>query len=181
MKKLILLTICISFSATVLCQEMFTIPEYSVEQKHNSMVNSFWSHLIPGIRFAKSHNVSPYEYGAFYGKLFAESRASKRASSGSAASFKNYAQRLLNSWSKFIKESDSKSVIEKESDSLLIFKIPSGSYFKNMGYEGRWGVTSDELFQMMNGSHEQISKDYGCTTKMVLEGDWIVVTIKKIQ
>lgn len=178
MKKLIFTTICVSLLISVKGQDIFKVPDFTVEQKHNSMVSTFWTHLAPGISFAKTHNISPYEYGAFYGKLFAGSRASGRASSGNDASFKNYAQGLLNSWSKFTR-GDSKSVIEKESDSLLIFKIPSGSLFEKYGGEGRWGVTSDDLFQMMNGSHEQISKDYGCTTKMVLEEEWIVVTIKK--
>ena len=180
MKKLILLTICISFTASVMGQEIFKIQEYTVEQKHSNMLNSYWSHLAAGISFAKTHNVSPYEYGTFHGKIFAELRASNRASSADEASFKNFAQANLNSCSRFITESRSKIIIELESDSLLVFKVPSSVFLLDyFGTEGRFGVTAEELLEMINGSHEQISKDYGCTSEMVLEGDWIVMTIKK--
>jgi len=47
------------------------------------------------------------------------------------------------------------------------------------GIEGFVGVTAQEMLEMMNGSHAQISGSCGCTSKMVLDGNWIVVTVSK--
>lgn len=87
-------------------------------EKHSQMVFMFWANLAPGVKFAKEHNVSPYEYGAYVGSLFASNHNTE-------AGFKGYAWSELHNWKLFIRESDEKIIIERESDSLLIFKVPS--------------------------------------------------------
>lgn len=122
MKKIILLTVLISLTISVSGQEIFKVPELTVGEKHSNMVFMFWANLAPGIKFAKDHNISPYEYGAYYGKLFAANRNTET---------------------------------------------------------GFVGITAQEILEVLNGSHAQISGSYGCTSKMVLDGDWIVVTVSK--
>ena len=171
MKKLILITICVSFLIGVKGQEIFKVPDLTVEQKHNSMVSMFWYNVAPGISFVKTQNVSPYEYGAYYGKLFAPYWDSE-------IGFKSYAQGILRNWSYFTYDTDSGIIIEEESDSTLIFKVPPGAFY-NYFKDGRNVVSAEEMLQMMNGSHEQIAGQLGCTSKMVLEKEWVVVTVKK--
>lgn len=172
MKKFILLITFIFITFCVLGQEIFKIPEPTMEEKHSRMVLLFWANITPGIKFAKTKNISPYEYGTYYGKLFASNR-------NSDAGFIGYAQSILNNWAHFIRESDTEILIETESDSLLIFKVPSNVLLDFFGNEDYIGISAEEMLQMMNGSHEQISGSYGCTSKMILEEEWIVVTVKK--
>ena len=167
-----LLAILISLTISVSSQEIFKIPELTVGEKHSQMVFMFWANLAPGIKFAKDHNISPYEYGTYYGKLFAANRNTETG-------FVDYAWSVLHNWQLFVRESDKEIKIETESDSLLIFKVPSNIMLDLFGHEGFVGVTAQEMLEMMNGSHAQISGSYGCTSKMVLEGEWIVVTVKK--
>ena len=177
MKKLFMVLplvflLCFTFVTSVVGQETFKLPELTVEQKYKSMVRMFWGNIAPGIRFAKSYNVSPYEYGKFYGKLFAQYWNKE-------VGFKGYVQGVLRNWSFFITDTDSKIIIEKESDNMLIFKVPPSAFFNYFGKEGRHGVSAEEMLQMINGSHEQIAGYLGCTSNMVLEGEWIIVTVKE--
>lgn len=172
MKKIILLAVFIPLTISVFSQEIFKVPELTVGEKHSKMVFMFWANLVPGVKFAKDHNVSPYEYGAYYGNLFASNRNTETG-------FKGYAWSILHNWHLFVRESDEKIVIERESDSLLIFKVPSKIMLDLFGNEGFVGVSAEEMLEMMNGSHAQISGSYGCTSKMVLDGQWIVVTVRK--
>lgn len=167
-----LLAILISLTIRVSSQEIFKIPELTVGEKHSQMVFMFWANLAPGVKFAKEHNVSPYEYGAHYGKLFASNRNTE-------AGFKGYANSVLHNWQLFVRESDEKILFEKESDSMLIFKVPSKIMLDLFGNEGFVGVSAEEMLEVMNGSHAQISGAYGCSSQMVLDGHWIVVTVKK--
>ena len=65
-------------------------------------------------------------------------------------------------------------VIELESDNMLVFKVPSNIFVKyGFDEDGLSGVSLDEMLDMMNGSHSQISKRMGCSSKMVLMDDWI--------
>jgi len=170
MKKIILLTVIIFLSISVSGQEIFKVPELTVGEKHSNMVFMFWANLAPGIKFAKDHSISPYEYGTYYGKLFAVNRNTETG-------FVGYAWSVLHNWQLFVRESDKEIEIETESDSLFIFKVPSNIMLDVFGEEGFVGVTAQEMLEMMNGSHAQISGSYGCISKMVLDGEWVVVTV----
>jgi len=172
MKKIILLAVLITFTFSVFGQELFKPPEITLGKKHSQMVFMFWANLAPGVKFAKDHNVSPYDYGAYYGKLFATNRNTETG-------FEGYAWSVLHNWELFIRESDKEIVIEHESDSLLIMKVPSNIMLDLFGHDGYVGVTAQEMLEMMSGSHAQISGSYGCTSKMILDGEWIVVTVRK--
>jgi hypothetical protein len=172
MKKIIVLTVLLTFSLSVFSQEIIKVPEITIGEKHSQMVFMFWANLAPGVKFAKEHNVSPYDYGAYYGKLFASNRNIE-------AGFKGYARTVLHNWELFVRESDKEIEIESESDSLLVLKVPSNILLDLFGDEGFVGVTAQEMLEMFNGSHAQISGAYGCTSKMILDGQWIVVTVKK--
>ena len=172
MKKAIVLTVLSTFAISVMGQEIIQVPEMTMGEKHSQMVFMFWANLAPGVKFAKDHNVSPYEYGAYIGSLFASNRNTE-------AGFKGYAWSVLHNWRLFIRESDEDIIIERESDSLLIFKVPSKIMLDLFGNEGFVGVSAEEMLEVINGSHAQISGAYGCTSKMVLDGHWIVVTVRK--
>lgn len=172
MKRIIFLTAFISITISVSGQEIFKVTELTLGEKHSRMVFMFWANLAPGIKFAKDHNISPYEYGTYYGKLFASNRNTETG-------FVGYAGSVLHNWQLFVRESDKEIEIETESDSLLIFKIPSNIMLDLFGDEGFAGVSAQEMLEMMNGSHAQISGAYGCSSKMALDGQWIVVTVEK--
>jgi hypothetical protein len=171
MKKFILLTLCVIFSLNLNSQDLFKVPEPRLEAKHSMMVMMFWANLAPGVHYAKSQGISPYEYGQYYGKLFSENR-------NTDAGFIGYAQSILFNWANFVRDIDDKIIIDSESDSLLIFKVPSKIMLDLFGPDGFAGVTAEEMLQMMNGSHKLISEAYGCESKMKLDKDWIIVTVK---
>jgi hypothetical protein len=105
MKRIMLLAILISLTISVSSQEIFKIPELTVGEKHSQMVFMFWANLAPGIKFAKDHNISPYEYGTYYGKLFAANRNTETG-------FVDYAWSVLHNWQLFVRESYKEIKIE---------------------------------------------------------------------
>ncbi|MBC8403372.1 MAG: hypothetical protein H8E14_17945 [Candidatus Marinimicrobia bacterium] len=174
MKKSILIIIVLSFAVQLNGQELFTVPVKTLEQKHNRMLYMNWINIVPAIKFAKTQGVSPYEYGQFVGSLYGRKRKDY--------SFKGYAQSFLRNWEYHRPDSEPAIVIELESDSMLVFKVPSSILVKyGFDEDGLIGVSIDEMLDMMNGSHSQISKKMGCSSKMELKDEWIIITISEIE
>ena len=71
MKKVIIAAAFILLAGVVFGQGKFTVPELSFEQKHNRTNSQFPVLIAAGINFAKTQDVTPYEYGKKIGKLFA--------------------------------------------------------------------------------------------------------------
>lgn len=62
----------ILLAAGLNAQARYTIPVRSVDEKHQNLVFQFYlAGLGGGINFAKAHGTTPYEYGAYLGKMFA--------------------------------------------------------------------------------------------------------------
>ena len=64
-------TAFILLAGIVFGQGKFTVPELSFEQKHDRTNSQIPVFLAAGINFAKTQDVTPYEYGKKIGKLFA--------------------------------------------------------------------------------------------------------------
>lgn len=72
MKKSLLSLICVLFAAGLFAQTRYTVPARTVEQKHQNLVFQLYlAGFGGGINFAKAHGTSPFEYGAYLGKMFA--------------------------------------------------------------------------------------------------------------
>ncbi|HKI89642.1 MAG TPA: hypothetical protein VKA38_11490 [Draconibacterium sp.] len=70
MKSLAFLFIAFMLSAYLTAQEKFTVPQLTPEQKTEVLYNHVIAYATTGISFAKSHGISPEEYGVFIGKKF---------------------------------------------------------------------------------------------------------------
>ena len=73
MKKLLSIAICLVFIGNAFGQEKFTVPEQTSEQKYEEVMSEFWWILSAGINFAKTQDVSAYEYGEYIGNIFVPS------------------------------------------------------------------------------------------------------------
>ena len=173
MKRSIILIAILILAGNLWSQDTFHIPDPTMVQKHNRLVFMFWANIAPGIKFAKEQGVTPYDYGTYYGKQFGANRNTETG-------FHGYAQSILSSWAYFIREKDSKINIDTQSDSVLIFTLPSKILTDAFGKQGLVGISAQEMVEMMSGSHAQISQGYECSSKMELEGDLIIVTIQKL-
>ena len=175
MKKSILILIVFLFVVQLNGQKLFTIPEKTLEQKHTKMIKFNWINIVTAIRFAKTQGLSPYEYGQFVGSLFARGRDKD-------SGFMGYAQGFLRNWEYHRPDSEPAIIIEFESDNMLVFMVSSSIMVKPFGDDGLMcGVSIEEMLDMMNGSHSQISKKLGCSSKMALKDEWIVITIKELE
>ncbi|HLN54423.1 MAG TPA: hypothetical protein VK207_00445 [Bacteroidales bacterium] len=72
MKKILVMFGCILFNAGVYSQAKYTVPVRTVDEKHQNLVfQLYMAGFGGGVNFAKAHGTTPYEYGAYLGKLFA--------------------------------------------------------------------------------------------------------------
>jgi hypothetical protein len=72
MKKILLALACIVLAASINAQSRYAVPVRTVDEKHQNLVSQLWiAGFGGGVNFAKAHGATPYEYGAYLGKLFA--------------------------------------------------------------------------------------------------------------
>jgi len=168
MKKLIITAALILFAGVAFGQGKFTVPELSFEQKHNRTNSQIPVFLAAGINFAKSQDVTPYEYGKELGKLFAPTWDKE-------AGFDGFVNGMI-----YISESsrtnDDGPIMIKENDNGSVTIIsPPGV----MSKYGDTYATSEERYQCMNGILEQIADYMGCTFTREYTDQSFKTTIKK--
>jgi hypothetical protein len=168
MKSLISILLGLFFIGNAIGQDKFTVPELSLEQKHNRVNSQIPAFLSAGISFAKTKDVTPYEYGKYVGKLFASTWDKD-------AGFDGFVNGMI-----FISESgrsneDRLIEIKENGDGSVTIIRPPGP----MSKYGNAFATIEERNECMTGVLEQIAKYMGCTISREDTELTSIITIKK--
>lgn len=165
MKKLLCIVVCLVFMSSAFGQEIFKVPERTPEQKHKRAIYTQWNIMSSAVSFAKSHGVSPYEYGKYAGNLFTPSWNKQN-------SFIGFGQETIYYWDNWRTNDDAAIFIVKETNKSLVLKIPVNGLKEYFESNENFGVSFDEMIQCMKGIEEQIAEYSGCTFKIEIEEEW---------
>lgn len=171
MKKLLSISICLVLIGSAFGQEKFTIPELTFEQKHNRTMFQFWAVYAAGINFAKSQDISPYEYGKYIGSLFAPSWNKENG-------FDGLVNGTIYNWENFKTDADGQMVIKEKDDGSVIINFPAAAWKKYLP-EGNPYASFLETQDCMQGIFEPIADHMGCTVIIKVAEESIIYTISK--
>jgi len=171
MKKLLSIAICLVFIGSAFGQEKFTVPERTPEQKHKRAMYQSWSIYAAGINFAKSQNISPYEYGKFVGNLFAQSWNKENG-------FDGFVNGMIYNWENFRIDSDGQLVVKAKDDGSVIIKYPAVMLQKYFP-EGNPYASFQDALDCMQGVLESIAEYMGCTIIQEANEESIINTFSR--
>ncbi|MCK4465950.1 MAG: hypothetical protein KAU83_09575 [Bacteroidales bacterium] len=171
MKKLLSIAICLVFIGNAFGQEKFTVPERTHEQKHKRTMYQFWSVFAAGINFAKSQDISPYEYGKYIGSLFAPSWNKENG-------FDGLVNGTIYNWENFKSDEDGQMVIKEKDDGSVIIDFPAAAWKKYLPEDNPY-ASFQEVLDCMQGILEPIADYMESTINLIVKDEWIIFTIKK--
>lgn len=170
MKKLLCLLLPLLFIGSLNAQERFTVPERTHDQKHQRTIYQSWSVYAVGINFAKSQDVSAYDYGKYVGSLFAQSWNKE-------SGFDGFVRGMIFNYENFRTEADGEIVIVENDDGSVVVKFPA-IMLKKYFPEGNPYASFQEALDCFQGMLENIGDYMGCTAIQEVVGETIVNTIK---
>lgn len=171
MKKLLSIAICLAFIGSAFGQEKFTVPERTPEQKYESTLFQYWGVYAAGINFAKSHDVSPYEYGKYIGGIFAPSWNKENG-------FDGLVNGLIYVLVDFNTNADGQMVIIEKDDGSVSIKYPAVAWKKYFSEDNAFGSFQD-VMGCMQGIIEPIADYMGCVVIQEVTEESIIYTINK--
>ena len=143
----------------------------SSDQKLRRIVYQYWALTAAGINFAKTHGVTPYDYGKFMGSLFAPSW-------GAGNNFEAYIKGMIGNFESMRLISDPKIVIKEDTDGSV--KISSSDkIFHRYFPEGKGYATYTEFREYFRGMSEPIADHMGATMLIETQDTMMVFTIRK--
>lgn len=173
MKKLLTLISCLILSGVLIAQEKYPVPDINADQKHQRTLFQAWTFAAAGIEFAKSHGISPYEYGKYIGKLFAPSW-------GPGNDYDSFVKWSVFNFENFRHVSDAAMKVTENPDgsfSLVTDEKMWHQYFP----DGQSLVSFDEFLEFSKGINEPIADHMGATTKMDRKDGSLIFTFTKKQ
>ena len=171
MKKILSIAICLVFIGSAFGQEKFIVPELTSDQKHERTLFQFWSVYEAGINFAKSQDVTPYEYGKYIGNLFAPSWNKENG-------FDGFVNGTIYNWENFKTDADGQMVINEKDDGSVIIKFPAAAWKKYFPEENSYASFQDAL-DCLKGIMEPIADYMGCTIIQEVTEESIIYTINR--
>lgn len=171
MKKLLSIAICLVFIGSAFGQEKFLVPERTPEQKHNRTMSQFWSVFAAGINFAKSQDISPYDYGKYIGNLFAPGWNKENG-------FDGFVNGMIFNWENFKTDADGPMVIKEKDDGSVIIILPVTAFEKYLP-EGNAYASFIDAMDCMQGMLEPIADYLGCAVNQEVTEESIIHTFKK--
>lgn len=171
MKKLVSISIGLVFILNAFGQDKFNVPERTPEQKHQRTLSQFWTFYAAGINFAKSQNISPYEYGTYVGKLFALSWNKENG-------FEGFVNGMIFNWENFRTDADGEIIIKEKDDGTVIVKYPLAAWKKFLP-EGNPYASFQESLECLKGVIEPIAEYMGCSCTQEVVEELIIYTITK--
>ena len=170
MKKILSFAICMIFICNAFGQENFAIPERSPEQKHQRTIGQYYYIIAAGINFAKSQDVSAYEYGKYAGSLFSQTWNKESGLNG-------FVRGMIFNYENLRTEADGEIVILENDDGSVVVKYPAimiKKYFPELNPYASF----QEFLDFYLGFLENIGKYMGCTVVQEVVGEIIVNTFK---
>jgi hypothetical protein len=171
MKKYLTLIICILLVNNLLGQEKYPIPVRTADQKHARTLSQFWVVGAGGINFAKTHGVTPYEYGKYLGNLFAPSW-------GAGNDFNAFVKGTIYNLENFRHISDAPLVVKENQDGSVSIALNEKIMHKYFP-EGNPYTSFDEVFEFMKGVNEPIADHMGAIVKAEVKDSLVIYTLKK--
>ena len=171
MKKLLSIAICLVFIGSAFGQEKFTVPERTSEQKHNRTLYQYWSIYAAGINFAKSQDVSPYEYGKLIGNLFAPGWNKENG-------FDGFVTGMVFNLENSKTDAEGQMVINELDDGSVIIKYPARAWKKYFP-EGNPFASFQDVMDCLRGIMEPIADYMGCAVIQEVTVESIIITINK--
>ena len=168
MKKLLSFCLCLLLAGGLFAQEKFTVPERTPDQKHLRALYQSWSIYAVGIKFAKTHGVSAYDYGKYIGKEFA-------LSWNKEAGFDGFVSGMIYNWESFKIDSDGEIVIIENNDGSVIVKYPAIALSKFFPENDPY-ASYKEALDCYRGILENIGDYLGCTIVQEVIGESLVIT-----
>ena len=152
-------------------QEKFTIPELTLEQKHNRSLFQLYSMMKVGIKFANSQGVAPYEYGKYCGSQFAKSWNQENG-------YEGFIRGMIYNWESFRSVQDDPLVPEEMDDGSVEIKLPL-DMMKRYYREDDLYASFEEGLEAFRGMIEPIADRMGSVCKLEVIEEFIVYTISK--
>jgi len=171
MKKYLAFFTCLILACSLFAQEKYPIPVRTGDQKHARAMYQYWALNAGGINFAKTHGVTPYDYGKYMGNLFAPSW-------GAGNNYEAYVRGMIGNWESMRLSSDPVLVVKEEKDGSVIVttnEITLHRYFP----EGNGYSTYNEFIEYFRGIGDPIADHMGAKVKIELIDTLIVFTMRK--
>ncbi len=171
MKKMLSVLFSLVLIGTVIGQEKYAVPEVPIEKKLSRTYFQFWGVFAVGIEFAKTHGVSPYEYGKYMGKVFAPSW-------NQDGGFESYVKGSIYNWENSRTDEDKPMTITENEDGSVSIFYPIQVIKKY--FSGEKSYTSfEEIMSCMEGVNEVIADYMGVEVKIEVTEEDIIFNYKK--
>jgi hypothetical protein len=173
MKKYLAFFTCLILACSLLAQEKYPIPVRSGDQKHSRMVYQYWALTAGGINFAKSHGVTPYDYGKYVGNMFAPSW-------GAGNNFEAYVKGMIANWESMRLATDPGFVVKEEKDGSVIVSANEKILHRYFP-EGKGYSTFNEFIEYFRGVGDPIADYMGAKVQLEIKDTLIIFTMRKKQ
>jgi hypothetical protein len=171
MKKYLAFITCLILACSLFAQEKYPVPVRTGDQKHSRMIYQYWALSAAGLNFAKTHGVTPYDYGKYMGNLFAPSW-------GAGNNFEAYVKGMIGNWESMRLATDPGLVIKEDKDGSV--SISSNDKILHRYFpEGKSYSTYDEFREYFKGVNEPIADYMGAKVLLELKDTLIVFTMRK--
>ncbi|MBU8893572.1 MAG: hypothetical protein KOO66_12405 [Bacteroidales bacterium] len=171
MKKL-LFTLSFLLCLTFVFGQNFTVPERTIEQKHNRVVWQTYGIIISEMSYAKSLGKTAEEVSIYTGNLF-------KTGWNQEGGFESFVKGVLFNFESFRLASEPAIEILQQSENQIIFKVKntSKSLFEKGDY---YEVSYEEFNNWLLKVYQIIAEHMGAIYEQKeIEDDWIEITITK--
>jgi len=171
MKKL-LLTLSFVLCLTFVFGQSFTVPERTIEQKHNRVVWQTYGIIISEMSYAKSLGKKSGEVSIYTGNLF-------KTSWNQEGGFESYVKGTLFNFESFRLTSDPAIEILQQSENQIVFKVKIN--YKSLFEKGDYyEVSYEEFDNWLLNVYQIIGEHMGAIYEQKeIEDDWMEITITK--
>ena len=171
MKKYLTFIICFVLACNLLAQEKYPVPILTGDQKSDRMLGQFWYLGAAGCNFAKTHGVTPNEYGKYIGNLYAPTW-------GAGNNFEDYVKGMIYNFECLRLNSDAGLVVKENEDGSVSIRL-NDNFLKKLFPEGNGFASYDECVEFMKGINDPIADHMGATIKIEFQDNLMITTLKK--
>ena len=171
MKKYLTFIVCLVMAVNLIAQEKYPVPVRTSDQKLARMAYQYWTLTAAGINFAKTHGVTPYDYGKFMGNLFAPTW-------GAGNNFEGFIKGMIGNFESMRLISDPAIVVKEDNDGSVRISTNDKIYHRYFP-DGKGYATYDEFREYFRGLSEPLADHMGAKVLIEVQDTMMVFTIKK--
>jgi hypothetical protein len=171
MKRIFVFLLGLMFSAALLGQEKYAVPDISVENKFNRTLGQFWGLFAASVDFAKSQGVTPHEYGKHLGKVFATTW-------NKDAGFEGMVRGTIYNWETFKTDEDGPVKVKEMDNGSVIITVPRRAWDKYFS-ENFPPIAFEEMLECMQGIMDEIANYLGGEVKQKITDEDVIFELKE--